>query len=156
MSWIERKRVMGISVLGYFTPTLFALAYLLCCHVLLKIVWITALFCFVFHLWAFMNKAVDMALQSEWNWTRKCLSLSPSSWVLPVLDWGLAQPPSAWPLLPGPWWGHRAPAKMLLHCSNYLAWIDNQVRREAGKKASLLMREKSSLNFSVSIKPAVW
>lgn len=44
---------------------------------------------------------------------------------------------------------------LALHCSNYLAWIDNQVGREAGKKASLLMREKSNLNFSVSIKPAV-
>lgn len=40
-----------------------------------------------------------------------------------------------------------------LRCSNCLAWIDNQVRREAGKKTIFINEGKS--NFSVSIKPAV-
>lgn len=55
-----------------------------------------------------------------------------------------------------PWEGNCARVKMLLCCSNYFTWINNQIRlRKAGKKASLLMRGKSNLNFSVPIKPAV-
>lgn len=53
------------------------------------------------------------------------------------LDGGLAQPPSAWALPPKPWEGHCARVKMLLCCSNYLTWINNQVGlRKAGKKAT--------------------
>lgn len=36
---------------------------------------------------------------------------------------------------------------LALHCSNYLAWIDNQVGREAGKKSIFINEEKIKFKF---------